>query len=68
MKKEIKLSDEVTSVVRPYNKNGNSMYTTIPKKLVDILDIKSGDEVKWIYDIKKGKLYLDVDIISNDEK
>ena len=42
--------------VNPANPNSKSLRTTVPKEIVEILDLTQGDTVQW-----------QVDVISNDE-
>ena len=68
MKKEIKINDEVTSAIRKTNKKYNSYSTTIPKQIVNLLGITENDKILWKYQNQKGKLILDIDIISDENK
>lgn len=39
----------------PANETSNSLRTTVPKKVVEILELKKGDRVQWNVEITKTK-------------
>lgn len=41
-------------------KSGNSLVTSIPKSFVQIKNMRKGDKLEWVYDIKTGKLFVEI--------
>ena len=63
MKQEVYIKDEKTSRIRKTNPKINSYTVTIPKELIDLLGLSEKDSIIWKYELKKGKLKLDIDIL-----
>ena len=47
-------------------KGSESLKTTVPKSIVDILGIKDGDTLKWEFEVKEGKPVACVDLFTGD--
>ena len=63
MKQEVYIKDEKTSRIRKTNPKINSYTVTIPKELIDLLGLSEKDSIIWKYELKKGKLKLDIDVL-----
>lgn len=48
-------------------KNSNSIITTIPKNIVDLLDLKEGNKIIWKVNIENG-IYITIKPSYEDEK
>lgn len=44
------------SKINPANTNSTSLRTGIPKEIVQILKVKSGDSIEWNVDVTEGKV------------
>lgn len=68
MKQEVYIKDEKTSRIRKTNPKINSYTVTIPKELIDLLGLSEKDSIIWKYELKKGKLKLDIDILKGNSE
>ena len=48
--------------------DGKSLLTRIPKEITDFLKLKKRDKLKWLVDIEKGKISLEVYDVSKEKK
>lgn len=68
MKQEVYIKDEKRSRIRKTNPKINSYTVTIPKELIDLLGLSEKDSIIWKYELKKGKLKLDIDILKGNSE
>ncbi len=67
MEKEEKVR-EYTSNVRVINSNYNSLGITIPKEVVNTIDLKKGDTFLFkVESISDDKVKIDIDIVKQKE-
>jgi len=48
----------ITSVSFTKKNKGRSMRTTIPLGVVELLELKEYDKIRWIYDKKKDVIFI----------
>lgn len=51
-----KLVKYVTTLISASKQAEGSLKATVPKGLVDLFELKSGDKLEWNFDHTKGKL------------
>ena len=59
----MKLKKE-TKLVR----NAGSIRTTVPSSMIDLLDLKEGDKLRWEFDISKEGAVITVTPMKNESK
>ena len=68
MKEKVKTAGATSTAIRKTNKKYDSYSVTIPKIIVDLLDLSDKDRINWKYAVKNGKLNVDISIIYHDDE